>query len=220
VKESQVGYERNEPKQRLGHAGANQANGHRQGREHEHSFVGAKIAQFVGRVFRHHPRQLYRNTTYLQLAFTHTRLVCCAPGDCMTGKTSKLAQADYERLAEFRWSLRQFLRFSEAAARAAGISPQHHQALLAIKGFPGRQRVLLGELAERLQIQPHSAVGLANRLVAKGYIKRARDRQDRRRVFLVLTARGEDMLEELSLVHQQQLRAMGPQFARLLRELA
>jgi DNA-binding MarR family transcriptional regulator len=138
----------------------------------------------------------------------------------MTGKAPRLAKADYERLAEFRWSLRQFLRFSEAAARAAGIAPQHHQVLLAIKGFPGRQRVQLGELAERLQIQPHSAVGLANRLVAKGYVKRVRGQQDRRCVFLVLTPRAEAVLETLSLAHRRQLRAMGPQFARLLRELA
>jgi len=138
----------------------------------------------------------------------------------MTRQIDSLAKKDYERLAEFRWSLRQFLRFSESAARAAGISPQHHQALLAIKGFPGRDRMLLGELAERLQIKPHSAVGLANRLVAKGYVRRVRGQRDRRCVFLVLTPRGEAVLEGLSVAHHRQLRALGPQLTRLLRELA
>jgi DNA-binding MarR family transcriptional regulator len=138
----------------------------------------------------------------------------------MRGKSSQLSKADYERLAEFRWALRQFLHFSEAAARAAGLSPQHHQALLAIKGFPGREQVLLGELAERLQIRPHSAVGLANRLMAKGYVRRAPDQTDRRRVFLSLTARGEAVLERLSIAHRQQLRALGPQLTRLLQQLA
>jgi DNA-binding MarR family transcriptional regulator len=135
-------------------------------------------------------------------------------------RPTKLSKADYEKLAEFRWSVRQFLRFSEAAARAAGISPQHHQALLAIKGFPGRERVLLGELAERLQILPHSAVSLADRLVAKGYVRRVRGRDDRRCVFLVLTRRGQTVLERLSLAHHQQLRALRPQLTRLLRQLA
>jgi DNA-binding MarR family transcriptional regulator len=133
-------------------------------------------------------------------------------------KRIKLSKADYERLADFRWSLRQYMRFSEAAARAAGISPQHHQALLAVKGFPGREQVLLGELAERLQILPHSAVSLADRLVAKGYVRRVRGRKDRRCVFLVLTRRGEAMLERLSVAHHDQLRALEPRLTRLLRQ--
>lgn len=138
----------------------------------------------------------------------------------MTKKTAKLTKADYERLAEFRLALRQFLHFSESAARIAGISPQHHQVLLAIKGFPGREQVLLGELAERLQILPHSAVGLADRLVAKGYIRRVRDRADRRRVFLVLTAKAEAVLESLSVAHQEQLRSLQPHLTRLLQQVA
>jgi DNA-binding MarR family transcriptional regulator len=138
----------------------------------------------------------------------------------MTNKASRLSKADYERLAEFRLALRQFLHFSETAARAAGISPQHHQALLAIKGFPGRERVLLGELAERLQIQPHSAVGLADRLVTKGFIRRVPDQEDRRCVFLVLTAKGEAVLERLSVAHQEQLRHLHPHLTRLLQQFA
>ncbi len=134
-------------------------------------------------------------------------------------KPIRLSKADYEELAEFRCSVRQFLRFSEAAAREAGISPQHHQALLAIKGFPGRERVLLGELAERLQVLPHSAVSLADRLAAKGYVRRVRGKEDRRCVFLVLTRRGEAVLQRLSVAHHQQLRVLRPQLPRLLRQL-
>lgn len=141
-------------------------------------------------------------------------------GRRLRSSASALSKRDYERLAEFRWSLRQFLRFSEAAARAVGISPQHHQALLAIKGFAGRERVRLGELAERLQIRPHSAVGLTDRLVAKGYLRRVRGQRDRRCVFLVLTPRGQAVLERLSVAHHEQLRALKPQLNRLLRQLA
>jgi DNA-binding MarR family transcriptional regulator len=58
--------------------------------------------------------------------------------------------------------LRKFLRFSEEAALAVGLTPQQHQALLAIKGFPGDHRMTVGELAERLQIRHQSAVGLTD----------------------------------------------------------
>lgn len=138
----------------------------------------------------------------------------------MRAKPTRLTKAEYELLADFRRALRQFLVFSENAARANGLAPQQHQALLAIKGFPGRDRVLIGELAERLQIRPHSAVGLANRLVAKGYVLRVTDQADRRRVHLTLTPSGEALLERLSAIHREQLRVIGPQIDRLVRHLS
>jgi DNA-binding MarR family transcriptional regulator len=134
----------------------------------------------------------------------------------MPTKTKTITKAHYEALAGFRYALRQFLRFSEDAALAAGITPQQHQAMLAIKGFPGRDVVTMGELAERLQIKHHSAVGLVDRLVAEKYIRRMTDENDRRQVRLALTPRGETVLQQLSATHQEQLRRMGPQFGKLL----
>lgn len=131
--------------------------------------------------------------------------------------TRKLTKADYETLAALRYGLRQFLRFSEEAAAEAGITPQQHQAMLAIKGFPGRDWVTIGELAERLQVQPHSAVGLADRLVAEKYARRETVPEDRRQVRLLLTRRGEMVLEKLSEAHREQLRRLGPQLDRLMR---
>lgn len=132
----------------------------------------------------------------------------------------KLTKAQYETLAAFRYALRQFLHFSEDAALAAGITPQHHQALLAIKGFPGRERITMGELAERLQLRPHSAVGLVNRLVVEGYVARVPSADDRRQVFVELSERGEQVLERLSTVHSAQLQQIGPELNRLLQRLA
>src|SRR5262245_53741046 len=83
-----------------------------------------------------------------------------------------LTKTEYEVLAAFRYHLRQFLQFSEEAARSAGLTPRQHQALLAIKGFPERERVTIGELAEQLQIAHHSAVGLVDRLAAQHLIER------------------------------------------------
>jgi DNA-binding MarR family transcriptional regulator len=117
-----------------------------------------------------------------------------------------ISNAEYQTLASLRYALRQFLRFSEEAARGAGVTPQQHQAMLAIKGYSGRDRITIGELAERMQIRHHSAVGLADRLVDEGLAARRHDARDRRQVHLILTARAEGLLARLSAAHRQQLR--------------
>ncbi|HEU5011225.1 MAG TPA: MarR family transcriptional regulator [Roseiflexaceae bacterium] len=133
--------------------------------------------------------------------------------------TTRLNKAEYQLLADFRYALRQFLHFSEASARAAGIEPQQHQALLAIKGFPERDKITISELAERLQIKHHSAVGLASRLVANGFAMREANPDDRRQVFLALTRRGEALLEQLTAVHKEELRRLGPEIHAMLARL-
>src|SRR5580698_2398845 len=117
---------------------------------------------------------------------------------------------DYESLAEVRYQIRRFLRFSERVARAAGLEPHQHQLMLALKGLAQGVRPRVGELAERLQIEHHSAVELANRLAAGGYITRQRSSRDRREVLLSLTPKGERVLRELSLHHGAELRTQGP----------
>jgi DNA-binding MarR family transcriptional regulator len=127
----------------------------------------------------------------------------------------RLSKEDYQTLAEFRYLLRQFGAFSEDAARIAGLTAQQHQALLAIKGFPGRVEATIGELAERLNLKHHSVVGLVDRLEGHGLIQRESDKSDRRKVMIVLTPKAESLLLGLSLVHQDELRRLAP----LLREL-
>ena len=97
-------------------------------------------------------------------------------------------RARFETLAAFRYALRRFIHFSEEAAQAAGITAQQYQALLAIKGFPGRDKVTVGELAERLQLRHHSAVGLMDRLVTEKLAIQAPSATDRRRVLFSLRA--------------------------------
>ncbi|MCF7788306.1 MAG: MarR family transcriptional regulator [Prosthecobacter sp.] len=130
-----------------------------------------------------------------------------------------ISKSQYENLAAFRFALRKFLRFSENAAGVTGITPQQHQALLAIKGFPGRDHVSVGELAERLQIKHHSTVGLIDRLVLENLVQRDASAEDRRQVHIRLTSRGEGMLEELSSLHREQLRLIGPELSTLLQRL-
>jgi DNA-binding MarR family transcriptional regulator len=135
-------------------------------------------------------------------------------------KTKQPSKSQYELLAAFRYALRQFLHFSEAAARAAGITPQQHQALLAVKGFPGRDCVTVGELAERLQLRHHSAVGLVDRMVAEKLVARAPSAQDRRQVYVQLTTRGHNVVERLSSAHSEQLKRIGPELILRLKQLA
>lgn len=131
-----------------------------------------------------------------------------------------MSKADYEALAAFRYALRQFLHFSEEAAASVGLTPQQHQALLAIKGFAGRDRATIGELAERLQIRHHSAVGLVDRLAALDLVIREHATDDRRQVYVALTARGAQMLEQLATAHREELRRIRPQLSLLLEQLA
>ena len=125
---------------------------------------------------------------------------------------------DFELLAAFRYALRQFLRFSEQAARGQGLTPQQHQALLAVRGFPGGQ-ITIGELAERLQIRHHSAVGMVDRLTAMGLATRAPAAEDRRKVHIVLSARGAKTLDALAAVHRDELRRLGPQLRTLMDQI-
>ncbi len=128
-----------------------------------------------------------------------------------------LTQSDYEALADLRYQVRRFLHFSEKAARNAGLEPRQHQLMLALKGLPGDVRPLVREMAERLQIQHHSAVELVNRLSRGGYVRRQRGGEDRREVLLSLTPKGEKVLRELSLHHREELRQHGPELIAALK---
>ena len=130
-----------------------------------------------------------------------------------------LAKADYQTLAELRYLMRQFAAFSEAEARSSGLTPQQHQVLLAIRGFPGNGSATIGDLAERLNLKSHSVVGLVDRLAAKGLLRRQVDRADRRKVRVGLTRKSQALLAGLSLAHRDELRRLAPLLRGLLERL-
>ena len=127
-----------------------------------------------------------------------------------------LSAADYRRLAEFRYLLRQFLAFSEEAARRAGLAPQQHQALLAVKGFGS---LSIRDLAEKLTIRHHSAVGLVDRLEEAKLLARRRDDVDRRKMLLELTPAAEHLLATLTAEHRKELKRLAPLLKPLLAQL-
>ncbi|MCJ2123495.1 MarR family winged helix-turn-helix transcriptional regulator [Methylobacterium sp. J-077] len=135
-------------------------------------------------------------------------------------QTEPLSQAQYAALAEFRYRLRRFLAFSEAAAARAGIPPQQHQALLALAGHVGRAPPTVGLLAEQLLIAPHSAAELVARMVEGGLLTKARAAEDRRRSELALTPRAEALLRALTAAHLEELHGLAPALAEALNPAA
>ncbi|KRA53056.1 MarR family winged helix-turn-helix transcriptional regulator [Devosia sp. Root635] len=131
----------------------------------------------------------------------------------------RLSQADYEVLANFRFALRQFTAFSTRAAQAAGLPPQQHQALLAIKGHAEAEAMTIGVLAERLLIAPQTATELVNRLAEAGLAERVADPHDRRRHALALSAKAEALLNSMTLVHLRELQQLAPSLVELLQVL-
>ena len=127
---------------------------------------------------------------------------------------------EYRSLAEFRYQIRRFLSFSEEKVRAAGMEPQQHQLLLAIKGLPDGVTPTIGELAERLQLKHHSTVELVNRLEKLGHLAREISKRDRRQVIVHLTHSGATVLRKLSLAHHQELEVAEPRLAKALRSIA
>jgi DNA-binding MarR family transcriptional regulator len=132
-------------------------------------------------------------------------------------RPAQLSAIEYRALAEFRYRIRRFLRFSEQAARRAGLEPAQHQLLLAVKAYTGEPTV--GNLAERLQARHHSVVGLADRLAESGLVKRNRAAVDRREVRIRLTAKGEAVLRKLSLEHRVELGTEGGALAAALQAI-
>ncbi|HEY7347489.1 MAG TPA: MarR family transcriptional regulator [Ktedonobacterales bacterium] len=120
----------------------------------------------------------------------------------------KISKAEFESLANFRYAIRRFLRFSEQEARKVGITPQQHQLLLAIKGYPDRESATVSDLAERLQMRQHSTVGLIDRTEAQGLVRREAGTADRRQVYIFLTPAGEALLDRLAIIHRRELHTM------------
>jgi len=128
-----------------------------------------------------------------------------------------VSDREYQNLAAFRAALRRFQHFSEEEARGAGLTPQQHQAMLAVRG--AGEAMTVGGLAEQLQVRHHSAVGLVDRLAAQDLVERVRGDGDRREVRLALTPRGEEILASLAATHRAELRRLGPQLQALLAAL-
>ena len=125
-----------------------------------------------------------------------------------SSSAARLSKQDYVALARFRAALRRFLRFVEAGACEAGLTPQQHQLLLAIRGCPDRDWAVVGELAASLQVRHHTAVELVDRCVVEGFVRRATEAGDRRRVRIHITPAGLRRLERLTMRNRRELEGL------------
>ena len=130
----------------------------------------------------------------------------------------ELTDADYATLADFRYALRQFLAFSERGAASCGLTPQQHQALLAIRGA-AEANVSVGYVAERLTLKPHSATGLVDRLEALDLVVRRPSPDDGRQALLELTPKAQTLLRQLSRTHREEIVRLRPMLNELLGRL-
>lgn len=126
-----------------------------------------------------------------------------------------LSDQDYAALADFRYVLRKFMAFSEAEAAQHGLTPQQHQALLAIRAAPG-DSATVGYVAERLLLKPHSATGLVNRLEVTGLVARKPAPQDRRCSTLSVSVKGRRCLDALSATHREEIKRLRPVLSQLV----
>lgn len=133
-------------------------------------------------------------------------------------KRASLPKSSYEALADFRYALRCFFAFSEEAVSAVGLTPQQHQALLAIKGNRESDTLGMKELSSRLFIRHHTAVELVDRLEARALVRRVRDPSDGRRVKIELTPKAERLLQSLSIAHLEELRSIKPALQTLIEQ--
>jgi DNA-binding MarR family transcriptional regulator len=126
-----------------------------------------------------------------------------------------LCDDDYRRLLDLRTGLRRFERWSQQKAAEAGLTPAQHQLLLAVRGHAGQEGPTISDVAEYLQIQHHSVVGLVDRAAEAGLCKRVADHDDARVVRLSLTPAGRRRLRSLARAHYEELSRLGPQLQRL-----
>ena len=124
----------------------------------------------------------------------------------------RLTKHDFEILADFRYQIRKFVRFSEQISRRHGVTPRQYLLLLHVKGYPGRDWATVGELAERLQAKHHGVVALVSRCEKQGFVERRRSSEDRRRIEIHLLENGERVLVKLARLHRAELLSLQGRF--------
>ena len=137
----------------------------------------------------------------------------------MAAARSRLPEPDYAALARFRHLVRRFLAFSEQAARKAGLSPEHHQILLALKGLPPDSLPTVGAVAWQLQLETGTVGRRIRRMAARKILRRLPHRLDPEDDLIEVAPRGEALLRNLSMAHRDELRRLAPQLLPALAEL-
>jgi DNA-binding MarR family transcriptional regulator len=89
-----------------------------------------------------------------------------------------------------------------------GLTYPQYLTMLALWQSPDRP-LSVGELGERLHLDSGTLTPLLKRLESTGYLTRARDTNDERRVLVTLTAAGLDLREQLAAVPESFFACLG-----------
>ncbi len=130
----------------------------------------------------------------------------------MIPETAAVTKRQFEMLANFRYQLRRYLRYSERVTRTQGITPLQYQLMLQVAGYPGREWATVSELAERLQAKHHGVVALLTRCANRGLLARNASASDRRSVEVRLTPKGKKTLQRIAQLHLEELLTLHGQF--------
>jgi DNA-binding MarR family transcriptional regulator len=139
-----------------------------------------------------------------------------------SARKPKVASQDWAKLAdlaEFRYQLRRFVSFSEAASEAAGISAQQYQLLQVVATVPADRESSISYIAERMVVRHNTAVELVDRAEKAGLVQRIADRNDHRRSLVEITSKGNDLLAELVPIHLAEVRTGDGELLRSLQQL-
>ncbi len=126
---------------------------------------------------------------------------------------------DFETLAAFRYQIRRFLRFSKDLLSSEDLTPDQYQALLAIRASTPKRKLSIRDLAEQLQVRHHSTVGIVDQLVSREAVVRQVAPEDRRKILLTLTPKGEELVQRLAPPHHEELSRLCPEIIRTLERI-
>jgi DNA-binding MarR family transcriptional regulator len=102
----------------------------------------------------------------------------------------------FQSVAEARYAIRKSFRIIDEEARAHGLEPLQHQALIQVFGARDSQ-MTISQLAERLDVTPALASRLVRGLVADGHLTRVASRKDRRLTYVEITEPGIRVLVDI-----------------------
>ncbi len=131
----------------------------------------------------------------------------------------RLDAGKLEAMAEFRYALRRFLRFSETSAEAQGISAQQYQLLQVVQAMSAERPMSISIIAERMVLRHNSAVELVDRAERLRLVERLADEEDLRRSIVVLTEHGRKVLTHVATAHLAELETAGPMIVEALLRL-
>jgi DNA-binding MarR family transcriptional regulator len=125
---------------------------------------------------------------------------------------TQLSKQDFQKLSDFRFSLRTFQRQSEDICKSHGLTSLQYLLLLHLKGFTDREWATISELSTKLQSKHHATVMLIDRCSELGLVERRGSTKDKRCIEIHLLPKGEMLVEAIAGQHRPELQHLREDF--------